>query len=112
MSNIEMLKRLKVGLRQLNIAKKAQDNMADQLIGELPKDKMKEANALLNEARKGKMDISKFMSFASDLRDSDRQEFDKNVEESMDRINTKKEEIRIKKEEAKAKKASKSKTKK
>ena len=111
MIHTAMLNRLKVGLKQLKVAQKAQDNMADQLIGELPKDKMKEANALLNEARKGKMDMSKFMSFASDLRDSDKQEFDKNVEQSIDRINTKKEEIRIKKEEANAKKASKSKTK-
>ena len=94
MSNIDMRKRLKVGLKQLDIAKKDQQNMANQLIAELSGDKKKEANELLNEARKGKMDIAKFMNFARGLKDSDKQEFDKNVEQSIDRINIKKEEIR------------------
>ena len=90
MSNVDMLRRLKVGLKQLKIAEKAQGDMASQLIAELPEDKKKEANELWNEAKKGKMDVAKFMNFSSGLRDSDKKEFDKNVEEAFDRINTKK----------------------
>lgn len=97
MSNLDMLKRLKVGLKQLSIAQKAQGDMTNQLIAELPEDKKKEANALLIDARKGNMDVAKFMNFSSNLRDTDKQEFDKNVAESMDRIKTKKAENEAKK---------------
>lgn len=88
-----MVKRLKDSLKSLKIAKEAQNQMANELIDQLPEDKKKEAVALISKAKKGKMDMGELMNFSQGVRDINKKEFDRVVKEGMDRANNKKEEV-------------------
>ena len=67
--------------------------MADELIAELPKDMRGQAVQLINKARKGHVDTAELMKFASNVRDIDKEKFQKNVEEAVERVNKKKREV-------------------
>lgn len=96
MSNSDMLKTLRTSLKSLEEAKKIQDNLVNELIEHLPDDKKKEAVALINKARKGKVDASQMMNFAKGVRDINKEEFEKKVKEAIDNINKKKSSVKKK----------------
>ena len=97
--NQAMLKRLRVALKQLDIAKKAQKQMSVQLIDSLPEDKRSEASELFSKAKKGQVDISELMAFAGNISAKDKEELKKNVE----KVNDKAEEVGVKKSRKKTK---------
>lgn len=102
-SNVDMIKRLRTALKQLDGVKKMQNEMAVDVISKLPEDKRNEANELLSKAKKGKLDPVELMNFAKGAAGASKKEFDKNVEEAFERINKKKAETKATKKAAKAK---------
>lgn len=89
MNNELMLKQLRTSLKQLEKAKKIQDKILGEQIAKLPEDKRKQANDLLNKARKGNINLGEMMAFTSGIRDIDKEE----IEKSVERANEKKKEV-------------------
>ena len=88
-----MLKGLKTSLKGLEKAKKLLGKMTDDLIAELPEDIRPEAVQMISRARKGHVDTAELMNFASNVRDIDKEKFQKDVEEAVERVNAKKKEV-------------------
>lgn len=90
----DMLKTLRTSLKSLKEAQKIQDNLVNELVEYLPENKKKEAVALINKARKGKVDASEMMNFAKGVRDINKEEFEKNVKDAISNIDKKKKEVK------------------
>ena len=87
--SVNMLKQLKIGLKQLGTAKKALDQLSGELINKLPEDKRKEASKLFQKAKTGKMDVNEFLSFAGNMNKKDEQK----IKEGAERVDGKKKEV-------------------
>ena len=105
MINESMLRQLRAGLKSLKVAEAAQNQMVDQMIEALPEDKKKEAIRLINQAKKGKVDVGEMMNFASDVRDLDKKKFQETVEKAVEKIEQKKKDAAKKKSATKKPKA-------
>ncbi len=91
MSNIkQMLKQLETGVKQMEIAKQAQEHLFGELVSELPADKKAEALGLFSDAKKGKVDMSRFTKFAGDLSKEDKE----TMEKAVQKVDNKAEEVK------------------
>ncbi len=75
-----MLKQLKSSMKELHKARKIMDRIVDENIAQLPDDKKKQANDLLNKARKGQyINLDEMMAFTKGVRSVDKDEIKKSV---------------------------------
>lgn len=88
--SFEMLKILKSSLKRQKEAEKFLYKISDDLISQLPEDKRKQGSILMSEARKGNVDLASMNNFASGVRGLNKEEFEKNVSEAIEKINAKK----------------------
>ncbi len=86
----DMLRQLKVSLKEVEKARKIQKTMLNNMIAQLPEDKRKQATKLFKLAEQGKhININEMMDFTGKMSTSDEEK----IKGSVQRVNDKKDEV-------------------